>query len=267
MALIAIFCFGYTDLEGVVIGAAALTGAVLTEALATRLMSGSAITGLPATTPGSAQPAALTYTEIAKFYFPLALTPLIALAGQPILNAFMAKGVAPIESLAVLPVINALIFLFRSPGLAYVETSITLLGDRNENYAPLRNFAILLGITVSIIVLVIATTPLSAFWFEGVSGLSESLAQFAVPPTLIMAFLPALSILMSFQRSLLINARNTTPISWATALELSMIIGILWLSTYHFEMIGAVGAALALLIGRLAANLYLFPPFFKVLRK
>ena len=54
----------------------------------------------------------------------------------------------------------------------------------------------------------------------GVSGLSRELIPFAETPTRILAVFPALSVLLSMQRALLVDARRTVPITWATAVEL-----------------------------------------------
>src|SRR5690606_12568760 len=93
--------------------------------------------------------AASGYGEIARFCFPLALTSLIGLTVQPMLTFFMGRAVLPIESLAVFPVVHALSFLFRAPGLAFQEVVIALSGKRLENIVPLRRFGVGLGLALS----------------------------------------------------------------------------------------------------------------------
>ncbi len=46
-----------------------------------------------------------------------------------------------LESLAVLPVINSLVFIFRSLGLSYQEVVIALVGDNGENYFEISKYA------------------------------------------------------------------------------------------------------------------------------
>ena len=42
------------------------------------------------------------------------------------------QGKQPSESLAAIPVINSLVFIFRSMGLFFQEVGIALLGEQNE---------------------------------------------------------------------------------------------------------------------------------------
>ena len=48
---------------------------------------------------------------------------------------FMGQSRHAIESLAVLPVILGLTFVFRSIGLSYLEAVIALIGPRHEHLA------------------------------------------------------------------------------------------------------------------------------------
>jgi hypothetical protein len=76
-----------------------------------------------------------TYLEISKFYYPLALTSLISLGVHPIITFFVGHSRMSLESLAVLPVINSLVFIFRSFGLSFQEVGIALMGEKYKNYS------------------------------------------------------------------------------------------------------------------------------------
>jgi hypothetical protein len=93
-----------------------------------------------------------------------------------------------------------------------------------------------------------------------VSGLSVELTAFSLLPTRILAIIPGLTVLLSFQRAMMVNIKETRHITWATAIEVVAALVILVLGIFVFDMIGAVVAAAALLVGRLGANLYLIPP-------
>jgi O-antigen/teichoic acid export membrane protein len=71
--------------------------------------------------------------------------------------------------------------------------------------------------------------------------------------------LPALSVLLSFQRSTLVVSRHTRPISIATAVELVGIIIVLAVCIGYFNMVGVVAAALAYILGKAASTIYLSP--------
>ncbi len=121
---------------------------------------------------------------------------------------FMGQARHSLESLAVLPVINALVFIFRTPGLSYQEVAIALLGRSWDNLVRVRRFAGLLGLLATAGFAAIALTPLADVWLQRVSGLSPDLAAFAHTPLRIIVLMPALSVLLSLQRSLLVARRD-----------------------------------------------------------
>jgi hypothetical protein len=162
--------------------------------------------------------------------------------------------------LAVLPVINSLVFIFRSLGLSYQEVVIAIISKNENNYKIVRNFAAFLGLFCLISMGIIAFTPVSHLWFKVISGLSDELAKFAMIPAMIMVALPASTVLISFQRGVLVNCSITNPITIATALEVSIIIASLILLIKFTLLPGAIIAATALVIGRSIASLFLFLP-------
>ena len=258
MSSAALLLVRLTDLQGAVIGAAALSAGVTAEALASRVMANQAVRSLMA---GTTEETAITlkYGEIVRFYIPLALTAVLALGVHPLVTFFIGHGRLALESLAVLPVVNSLIFIFRSIGLAYQEVGIALMGARAENYHALRRFAFTLGFAVVAGLGLIAWTPLGRIWFEAVSGLSPEFAAFALTPTRILVLVPGLAVLLSFQRAVLVHAKRTMPVTAATVIEVVGIIVVLSLGIFVFDAVGVVAAATALLVGRIGANLSLAP--------
>ena len=113
---------------------------------------------------------ALTMPAIFRFYLPLAMTSLLAMAVQPAVTFFVGQSRFALESLAVLPVIHGLTFLFRALGLSFQEVGIALFGDRWEQYRPIRNFGWMLAAFAAGGLGVIVFTPLAAVWFEGRVG-------------------------------------------------------------------------------------------------
>lgn len=245
-------------IEGAWVGAAALTMGVSCEAVASRLMADGTLRKLMET-PGEATGAVSSWGALTRFYYPLALTTLLSLGIHPVVTVFIGNSRSSLESLAVLPVIGSLVFIFRSLGLAYQEVVIVLLGDDEEGYTPLRTFAVRLSLGVAIGLSLIAWTPLAGMWFRGFSGLTDELATFALTPTRILAVIPALTALLSFQRAVMVMRNTTNAITWATIIEVVGVVVVMWLSISYLDAIGAVAAAAALLIGRIGANLYLAP--------
>ena len=268
------FILYLTGIAGAYVGAATLSLAVFGEAIASWLMARKTVRLIlkddrRATEESNMQSGTqkIGYRFITRFYTPLALTSLLSLGVHPFVTFFLGRSNMAIESLAVLPVVNSLVFIFRSMGLSYQEVNIALIGDKKQNYPSLRNFAILLGIVVTVLLGVIAFTPLAEIWFIKVSGLTADLADLAYLPLQILLLLPALSILLSFQRSTLVVASTTKPISIATAVELFTIIAVLLVCIAYFNMIGVIAASIAYIIGKSASNIYLGPLQHKTVRK
>jgi hypothetical protein len=259
MSGVALAMVRFSDLEGAVVGAAALSAGVTAEALASRVMADQAVRSLMSDAVDRGRESELKYTEILRFYTPLALTTVLALGVHPLVTFFVGHGRLALESLAVLPVVNSLVFVFRSLGLAYQEVGIALMGDRGEGFLPLRRFAWSLGAAVVAGLGLIAWTPLGAVWFEGISGLSPELARFALTPTRILVLVPGLAVVLSFQRAVLVHGKRTMPVTTATVIEVGGIITILCVGIFLLDAVGVVVAATALLLGRLGANLYLAP--------
>jgi len=253
MAVTTVWCWRATDLPGAWVGATALTTAVLVEALASRLMARKAISQLqPA--PGTS---VLSYRAIWDFYLPLALTSTITLSVQPLITFFMGMARFSLESLAVLPVINSLIFIFRTPGLSFQETAITMLGRTWDNYPIVRRFATMLGGLATMGLALIGFTPLAELWLRDISGLTPELVEFARLPIRIMCCIPALSVWLSMQRSLCVVTRKTGPITWASAIEIGVIAIVLFSAISWGDWVGATAATTALMVGRLSGNLYM----------
>jgi hypothetical protein len=261
----ALTCYFLFPLNGATIGTLSLSLAVSAEAIASRIMAHRSVKQLMSEEGTTQAERPLSYRYITKFYYPLALTSILGLGVHPMVTFFMGQSRMPIESLAVLPVINSLVFLFRSMGLSFQEVGIALMGENNKNFKMLSNFAMALGIAVVLALSLITFTPLSYIWFNNISGLSLELTNFARLPAQIVSLLPGLTVLISFQRAILVKSEKTAPVTIATSIEVVAIFAILFVAIAVFNPIGAVAAATAYVSGRLCANIYLLKPCKKAL--
>jgi progressive ankylosis protein len=262
MATTALFLYHWSGLPGAWVGAAALSAGVVTEALAARVMARGVISGLLSQDPGEAPMRASppSYAEIARFYYPLALTSFIALTVQPVLTFFMGRSPLPVQSLAVFPVVHALSFLFRAPGFAFQETVIALAGRDFAGIRALAAFGIGLGLCLSGAFALVAFTPAASFWFETVSGLPPELAGLAASATGMLAPLPALAVMLALQHGVLVKGRRTRPITFGSVVEVATIAAVFYLLGWRAGLTGVFAAALALVAGRVAANILLLLP-------
>jgi len=233
---------------------------VLAEAAASRFWARHAVRELQA---AEATPAYLEHPlgtrDIARFYLPLALTSMLAMGVNPLVAFFLGRSRMPLESLAVMPVLNGLTFLFSTPGLTFQEVAISLYGSRPEGFRALRRFAAWLTVGTSGGLALIALTPLSGLWLRGVAGLEGELARFARLPVALSALLPGMTAATCFMRALLVVARTTRPITWASGVEVGGIALCLPLLTLGAGWAGAVAAVAAMAAGRLASMAFLLP--------
>ncbi len=268
MTVAALLGYLLLDIPGAWIGGLALGTGVTVEAIAARFMAAETVRELLAEETDSGYTGrTVTYRAIATFYLPLALTSMIGLTIQPLLTFFMGRSVAPVESLAVYPVVHSLSFFFRSMGFAYQDAAIALIGEQFEHYRELRRFCFTLGAVATAGLALVAFTPLFQLWFITLSGLTPELTSFALIPARIIVPLPFLSVLLSFQRAILVEGRRTQHITWASVIEVTAVAVLFLTLGVGFEVVGATAAFTAFLGGRLLSTVYLAPGCASVLRE
>ena len=268
MTVAALLGYLLLDIPGAWVGGLALGTGVTVEAIAARFMAAETVRELLAEETDSGYTGrTVTYRAIATFYLPLALTSMIGLTIQPLLTFFMGRSVAPVESLAVYPVVHSLSFFFRSMGFAYQDAAIALIGEQFEHYRELRRFCFTLGAVATAGLALVAFTPLFQLWFITLSGLTPELTSFALIPARIIVPLPFLSVLLSFQRAILVEGRRTQHITWASVIEVTAVAVLFLTLGFGFEVVGATAAFTAFLGGRLLSTVYLAPGCASVLRE
>ena len=208
-------------LPGAAVAGLALSAGVVSGAIAARVFVHPILCGPCAVL----EPATdrISLPALLDFYTPLALTNLIDFLGRPLLTLGLSRALLPLESLALWPVLMSLAFLFRSIGFAYQEVVVALLKN-DASLAALRRFALIAGVMLTVLLIVIAATPLSGLWFGVVSGLSPDLVALARTPTLLISLAPIVAFVVAWQRGVLVHLRHTRPITMAVGLNLSTLI-------------------------------------------
>jgi hypothetical protein len=258
MTLTGLFTALVLRLPGASVGAAAMGAGVLTEGAASWLMARSTVRALRRQPDEAcAFGAALTERAIGRFYAPLALTSFLAFFVNPLTSFFLARGRLSLESLAVLPVIMGLAFLFRTAGISLQEVVIALLGDGGENRPALARFTKRVAGLSTLALAAVIVTPLAGVWYHTVSGLSPELSAFAFIPGILLVFLPLLETVQSYQRAILVASHRTGPISVAVAVHLAVTTALFALCVFVLRMPGAPTIGIALTAGYTAGNIVL----------
>lgn len=195
---------------GVVVGAAAIIAGVVSEAAYTGLRVRPVLRGPLKRAPAVSPP--LTFWAFLDFYVPLAATILLMMLIQPMVSAALSRMPDPLHSLAVWPVLFGLLTVWQSVGIGYNEAVIALL-DEPRSLVRLRRFTIWLSAVMTLLLLVMTVTSLSAFWFEQVAALPPALVELAQQSLWLGLLLPGLRIWQSWYQGALTYARRTRSIT------------------------------------------------------
>jgi Na+-driven multidrug efflux pump len=165
------------------------------------------------------------------------MTSLIFLLVQPIGSAALSRMPRPLESLAAWPVVSGLLFLLRSMGVAFNEVVIARL-DEAGAAKTLRRFALILGMTTTVLLIAFAATPLAEFWFEDLSALPADLAAIASRALWFALPLPALSVFQSWFQGVIMQTRRTRAITEAVTIGLITISTVLGIGVFMGSFLG-----------------------------
>ena len=153
----------------------------------------------------------LTLKRFSSFYVPLAATAAFSLVWMSLISAAISRMPDPLELLAVWSVLTGLLFLLRSPGLAYNEAVVALL-DQPRSYRVLRKFTLAASLVAIGVVLLFVLTPASQFWFEKVANLSGQDIQTARIALSIGIPLTLLNLYINYFQGMVVKSEKTRPI-------------------------------------------------------
>ncbi len=193
-------------LPGIVVATLAVAAGVSSEALFVGRLVRPVLRYELAAAPPVDPP--LTYRAFFQFYIPLVFTSLLSLLAQPIGSAALSRMPGALSSLAVWPVVTGLIFMVRGLGLAFNEVVVALLDEPGAR-PVLRQFTIILSGAALVILLLLAATPLSRLWFEGVTALPADLSSLARASLWLGIPVPALIAWQSWYQGQLLHSRHT----------------------------------------------------------
>ncbi len=222
-------------IPGIVVGTLAVTCGVMAEAVFAGLAVRPVVRHeLPAR--GVADEP-LTFARFLRFYVPLAITPMCMFLAMPLTSGAMSRMPRAIESLAVWPVLNGIVFTVRSGGFAFNEVVVALL-ERPGARPALARFAFALAATTSALLLAVAATPLGHVWFGTVSALPATLVVLASIGLWFAVPLPGLSALMSLYQGAIVHGRRTRGITESMVVYLATVFAVLLLGVVSQRWIG-----------------------------
>jgi len=191
-----------------------------------------------------------------KFYAPLAATSSLWLLWQPLISAAVSRMPNPLESLAIWSVLTGLLFIFRSPGVAYNEAVVALL-DTPQSFPKLRKFAHLSAAIICGIAIGFVFTPLSDFWFSTIANLSAEKVVVARVALSLGIPLTFLQMYISFFQGIIVNQEKTGPVAEAVVLFLVSMCTILIIGVISGNYKGVYVASVSFTTAHIAQILWL----------
>lgn len=186
----------------------------------------------------------LTMKKFLVFYLPLAMTSALWLLWQPFISAAISRMPNPLQSLAVWSVISGLLFIFRSPGVAYNEVMVALLEDFDAKPA-LKKFAWDISLGLTGVLLLFVATPLSSFWLQFIAAMPVDLIPSGRVALALAIPLGVLSVYISYYQGFLIQSSVTKSVAESVVAFLIAMIGVLLVGIITKAFVGIYIASFA----------------------
>lgn len=235
------------DIPGIIVGTSAVAAGVISEALYVGFRVQPVLSRQ--LKPAQEVTPRLTRNTFFEFYIPLALTSLMTLLAQPLVSAALSRMPRAIDSLAVWPVISGLLFIFRSPGMAYNEVVVALL-DKPRSTRNLSRFTALLAISMTALLLLMTLTPLSKLWLIHISALDPQLALLAERALWFGLLVPGANTLQSWYQGAILQTKQTRGIPEAVGVFLFVTLLVygagIALGRYPGIIVGTAGFSLGM---------------------
>lgn len=182
----------------------------------------------------------LSQREIAWFFFPLLLNVQLMSLSHSLINAALARLAQPVLTLAGFSVAIVLHLCLASPAYQNHTIAIALVRGRRSLFG-VGLYVMAVALYVSVLLALVAYTPLGKLVFEQLIGVSPAIAGEARSVLAILTFLPFFTGLRGLCQGIVIRARRTGLVSLATLIRILSLLGFLLLGRHWFSG-AAVGA-------------------------
>ncbi|MCF6178042.1 MAG: hypothetical protein L3J63_01445, partial [Geopsychrobacter sp.] len=185
----------------------------------------------------------LRQREIALFFFPLLLNVQLMSLSHTIINGALARVDDYVTALAGMSVALVVHLFIASP--SYQNHTVTIAMVRgHKSLRGVIIFVMLVACYVSLILSLVAFTPLGDLIFSDLLGAPPKIASAARDALKILVLLPFFTGLRGLFQGLVIQSRRTSLVSIATGIRVGALLGFLALGRHYFA--GAQLGAFAL---------------------
>lgn len=240
------------NMRGAILGGITLSLGVISGMISSYLLAKPAIDKLEQTDSEN-----LSLKQMVNFYIPLAITSWITLGIRPLLNLGITKGLYPVESLAVWPVVLAYLFLYTSISQSLQE--IIIAQYKKENLKVIKSFVNNVAVfLMGLYIVVYLIKPLWGLWFINVSKLPNELLMYLPISLGVMIVLPFFSAKIALYRAILVAERQTTSITIGVFINVATLLLSILLLPLIFKVAGVYIAAFAYVLSFTFEVLFLF---------
>ncbi len=199
--------------------------------------------------------AELTYRELFWFHLPLAGTSVLTLFTQPLVTTSLNRLPNPTPSLAAWPIVFQVLLMTRAAAFALPEVVIALTRNR-DSYIPIRRFTLFLTAASLVGMLLLIFTPALPYYIFVIQDTTLEVGQLVETGVMVFVLLPAVTVLVSWLRGLLIGRRATRAINLGMLINLIITAVVLVLGV-QMQWPGIPTAAVALTVATAAELLFL----------
>jgi len=187
----------------------------------------------------------LSYGELARFYVPVSTTGVMFALSRPVLYAFVARIPEGLVTIAALRVAFDFGAMFQQASNQFRHFFITFGWD---DLAPKRRFMVVVGAVITMLMLVIALTPLSQWIWLSLMGVPEQVGSLATDAFVVLCLMPICILVRNYYHGYLMVVRRTAGMAWASILR---VIGIYLYAQGLFSLgwLNHTSAAFGLIVG------------------
>ncbi len=199
----------------------------------------------------------LNLKQMVRFYIPLGVTSWVTLGVRPLLNLAITRGLNPIESLAIWPVILAYLFLYTSITQSLQE--IIISEYKKENLKTINSFVNIVSLCITAIYLVVyLAKPIQNLWFVNISKLPTELLKYLPISLALVMILPIVSGRIAYYRAILVSIRNTASITLGVFINVGTLIIATIILPLVLKVSGVYIAALSYMVAFLFEVTFLY---------
>ncbi len=186
----------------------------------------------------------VTFIELLRFFIPVTTTGVMFAISRPVLYALMGRTPGALVSIAALRVGFDFSFLFQSAANQFRHFFVTF-GD--DDLKTKQLFMFLVAASLTVMMLLVAATPLSQLVLSGLIGVKGEVLSRSVDVILVMCLLPGIIVLRNYFHGLLMHHRRTSGMAFGGILRVAgiYVIASVLLSLNYLNHVTATWVLLA----------------------